>query len=79
MTSAILKKIPVLSDFVDERFLNHRLRAQRAAGLSAFLVADALFIYRLLSRHVWEWDLVVVLLTAVVVKLGCMVWYRITE
>lgn len=79
MTSAILKKIPVVSDLVDERFLNHRLRAQRAAGLSAFLVADALFIYRLLVHHVWEWDLVVVLLTAVIVKLGCMVWYRVKE
>jgi hypothetical protein len=28
-----LKKIPILGKLVDERFLSHRRRAQRAAGL----------------------------------------------
>ena len=38
-----LRRVPILRAFVDERFLSHRRRAQRAAGLVGFLVADVLF------------------------------------
>ena len=46
-----LKAIPILGKLVDERFLHHRRRAQRIAGLLGFLVADALYGYRYFVDH----------------------------
>ena len=74
-----LKKVPFVGKLVDERFMNHRLRAQRAAGLAAFLVADFLFGYRYFVNHVLSWDLVAVILTMAVVYLVLIVWYLKNE
>jgi uncharacterized membrane protein YhhN len=74
-----LKKIPIFGKLVDERFLSHRRRAQRAAGLIGFIVADLLFSYRYLVNHIWSWDLLVVVLTVAAVYLVLIAWYLFTE
>ena len=74
-----LKKIPFLRKFVDERFLSYRRRAQRAAGLTGFLVADALFGYRYFVNHIFSWDLLAIVLSITVVYLVLIVRYLIEE
>lgn len=74
-----LRKIPILAKFVDERFLSHRRRSQRAAGLTGFIVADVLFGYRYFVDHVWSWDLLAVVLTVALVYFVLIAWYLFTE
>jgi uncharacterized membrane protein YhhN len=74
-----LQKVPILGKLVDERFLSHRRRAQRLAGLTAFLVADFLFGYRYFVNHIRSWDLLAVVLTVAVVYVVLIAWYLITE
>jgi uncharacterized membrane protein YhhN len=74
-----LRKIPILGKLVDERFLSHRRRAQRAGGLVAFIVADLLFAYRFFVNHIWSWDLLAVVLTTAVVYIVLIAWYLFTE
>lgn len=74
-----LKRVPVLGKLIDERFLNHRRRAQRIAGLIGFLLADALYAYRYFVKHVQSWDLLAVVLVVAVVYLVLIVWYLCTE
>lgn len=74
-----LRKIPILGKLVDERFLSHRQRAQRTAGLAGFIVADLLFGYRYFVNHVFSWDLLAVVLTIAGVYLVLIVWYLFTE
>ena len=74
-----LKAMPVIGKLVDERFLSHRLRAQRVAGLTGFLVADAIFGYRFLVQHTRSWDLLAVVLTVAGVYLVLITWYLIAE
>jgi uncharacterized membrane protein YhhN len=74
-----LKKVPFLGKLVDERFLSHRRRAQRMAGLAGFLVADALFAYRYWANHTRSRDLLAVVLSVAVVYVVLMVWYLFTE
>lgn len=74
-----LRKIPILGKLVDERFLNHRRRAQRVAGLIGFILADLLFGYRYFVNHIWSWDLLAVVLTIAGVYLVLIVWYLFTE
>jgi len=74
-----LKKVPILGRLVDERFHSHRRRAQRAAGLAGFIVADILFGYRYFVTHIRSWDLSAVVLTVVGVYLVLITWYLFTE
>lgn len=74
-----LKRVPILGKLIDERFMSHRRRAQRAAGLIGFLVADLLFGYRYLIHHVVSWDLLAVVLTVAAVYLVLIVWYLLNE
>jgi uncharacterized membrane protein YhhN len=74
-----LRKIPILGKLIDERFLDHRRRAQRTAGLIGFIVADILFGYRYFVNHIWSWDLLAVVLTVAVVYLVLIAWYLVTE
>ena len=74
-----LKQIPILGKLVDERFLSHRRRAQRAGGLTGFLVADLLFGYRYFFNHILSWDLLAVVLATAVVSLASIAWYLFTE
>lgn len=64
---------------VDERFLEHRRRSTSVAGVTAGLVAAGLFAYRFYVQHAWSWDLFVIVLTLVVVKVGLMAWYHFTD
>jgi hypothetical protein len=79
MTPHILSKVPILGKFVDERFLEHRRRSTSIAGIAACLVAIGLFEYRFFINHIWSWDLLVVALTMVAVKVAMMVWYRFKD
>ena len=74
-----LRKIPILRKLIDERFLNHRRRAQRAGGLIGFIVADFLFGYRYFVNRIWSWDLLAVILTVAVVYIVLIAWYLFTE
>jgi hypothetical protein len=65
-----------IREFVDERFLEHRRRSTSAAGIAAAELALLLFLYRHYVDDVWNWDLLVVGVTFVIVKIGLMVWYR---
>lgn len=74
-----LKRVPILGKLIDERFMSHRRRAQRAAGLVGFVVADLLFGYRYFVNHVVSWDLLAVVLTVTAVYLVLIVWYLLNE
>ena len=71
--------IPIVGKVIDERFLNHRLRSTSLAGIIGGVVAMLLFAYRFYINHIFSWDLLVVGLTIVGVKLAVMIWYRITD
>jgi uncharacterized membrane protein YhhN len=74
-----LKRVPGLGRLIDERFITHRQRALRVAGLAGFLVADILFGYRYFVNHVRSWDLLVVVLTIATVYFVLITWYLFTE
>ena len=65
MTHPVLSRVPILRQFVDERFLDHRRRSTSIAGIVAALVAVVLFEYRFFHNHVMSWDLLAVALTFV--------------
>ncbi len=71
--------IPILGRAVDERFLDHRLRATSLAGIVGGVLAICLFGYRYYVNHVWSWDLFAVAVTIVTVKLSVMAWYFLTD
>ena len=71
--------IPFIGKAVDERFLNHRLRSTSLAGVMGGLVAIGLFAYRFYAKHIWSWDLFIVVATIVGVKLAMMTWYLLTD
>jgi len=68
--------MPRLPGFVDERFLQHRLKSSSAGGLAGVAFALLLFLYRLLHDHVPSWDLIAVGVVAVVVKYAVFFWLR---
>ena len=72
-------KVRILGIPIDERFLTHRLRSTSLAGVTGGVVATLLFAYRFYIEHVWSWDLLAVSATIVTVKLGVLVWYRVTD
>ena len=69
----------VLGKLFDERFLEHRKRSTSMAGVISGQVAAVLFAYRLYFQHRFSWDLAAVLLAFVVIKLGLMTWYYLTD
>lgn len=72
-------RIPLLGALVDERFLNHRLRSTSVAGIAGGVAALGLFAYRYYHDHFWSWDLFIVGVTIVLVKLAVLTWYRLTD
>ena len=68
-----------LQRLVDERFLEHRRRSTSAAGIAAASLALLLFEYRWYVDHVWNWDLLFIAITFIVVKISLMVWYSATR
>jgi hypothetical protein len=79
MTHPILSRIPILRNFVDERFLEHRRRSSSLAGIIGGCLAICLWYYRFAFDHIWSWDLFDVALTIVGIKMSLMVWYRLTD
>ena len=74
-----LSRVPLLGKYVDERFLEHRRRSTSVAGLAGALVALCIFEYRIFAKHMVSWDLLAVLATMVLVKMGLMVWYKVRD
>jgi hypothetical protein len=72
-------RIPLLRQFVDERFLEHRRRSTSVAGMGGALVALSIFEYRIFVRHVVSWDLLAIMATMVAVKMALMIWYRVRD
>jgi len=72
-------KLPIFGDVVDERFLNHRLRSSSFSGIVGALTAIAIFEYKFFAKHIWSWDLLVVVCAMVVVKLAMMAWYLLKK
>ncbi len=69
----------LLKTILDERFFAHRRRSTSVAGMLSAALAIGLFEYRLLRLHVWDWNLLAIGLTFVVVKLSLMTWYYLTD
>jgi hypothetical protein len=74
--SHLLSRVPFLGQFVDERFLLHRLRASSFAGITVALLALGLFEYRLIRYGRWDWDLALVAVVFVVLKMAAFFWFR---
>lgn len=72
-------KLPFLDRVLDERFFEHRRRSTSIAGIAAAETALLLFLYRYYADEVVRWELLVVGAAFVVVKLGLMIWYRLTD
>jgi hypothetical protein len=71
--------VPIVGRFLDERFFMHRLRSTSIAGVTGAILAIALFAYHFYVDHAWNWDLFAVAATVVVVKVGLMTWYSLTD
>lgn len=74
-----LARVPILGQFVDERFLDHRRRASSVAGIVTAVLACAVFEYRLLRYGVFSWDLAAVVLVFALLKLSLFFWYRFRD
>ena len=68
-----------LPGFVDERFLQHRLRSSSTAGIACAVVAIVLAYYRYLHDHVISKDLLAIVATFLVVKYSLFFWYKRTD
>ena len=66
----------ILTRYMDERTLTHRLRSTSTAGIATAILAVAGFEYRLLAQHLWDLELLSVALAFVTIKLSLMLWYR---
>lgn len=69
----------LLPAFVDERFLQHRLRSSSTAGIACAVVALGLAYYRYFHDHRISRDLLAVAGTFLVVKYALFFWYRRTD
>jgi hypothetical protein len=79
MTHPILSRIPILNQFVDERFLEHRRRSSSIAGFATLFLAFGVFEYRIFVNHVIDWEMGAVMLAFAVVKISMFVWYRFND
>ena len=72
-------KVPGLGWTIDERFLVHRQRSTSIGGLAGVAVAAVLFFHSLIARDLLRWDLFAIVMTAALVKLALLTWYRLTD
>jgi hypothetical protein len=77
MTHPILSRIPILNQFIDERFLDHRRRSSSIAGFATLIAAGCIFEYRIFAAHVIDWEMLAIILIFAVVKISMFVWYRV--
>jgi membrane protein YdbS with pleckstrin-like domain len=68
-----------LRKIVDERFLAHRRQSTSIAGIVTAVLAICLFEWRFFVNHLCNWDLLAIALTFVVIKLGLMIFYYLTD
>jgi hypothetical protein len=71
--------IPILGRLVDERFFERRRRATSIAGVTGGVLSILLFAYHYYIDHFWSWDLFIVGVTFVAVKMAVMGWYLLTD
>jgi hypothetical protein len=71
--------VAILKKLVDERFWTHRQRSTSLAGIISGVTAICLFYYRFVHDHIVNWDLLAVALLFVVLKLGLMTYYTLTD
>jgi hypothetical protein len=71
--------VAILNRLVDERFWTHRQRSTSVAGIATGVTALCLFYYRFIHDHVFSWDLLTVGLLFVIVKIGLMTYYSLTD
>ena len=64
---------------IDERFIQLRYRSTRAAVIVASLMMAVWTWVDIILYDVIRWDLLVILLAMVVVKVGAMIYYRLTD
>ena len=64
---------------IDERFLRHRLRSTSSAGIVGGVLAAGLWYYRYIVDHQLNWDLFAIAVSIAAVKVGMMIYYRITD
>lgn len=69
----------ILNRLVDERFWSHRQRSTSIAGIATAVTSLCLFYYRFLHDHVFSWDLLAIGVLFVVVKMGLMTYYALTD
>ena len=74
-----MMRLPRISDFVDERFFEHRRKSTSVAGMFTCALAIGLFAFRYYVQGVWSWDLAAVALAFVLVKYIMFVYYRIKD
>ena len=71
-------KLPVLGT-LDERFFLHRLRSTSIGGMAGVVLAAAFFFYQLFGKGVIRWDFFAIVATAALVKIGVLIFYRLTD
>lgn len=63
----------------DERFIQHRYKSTRAAVIVASLMMALWTWVDFFLHDVVRWDLLLILMVMAVVKVGTMVYYRLTN
>jgi hypothetical protein len=71
--------VTILKRLVDERFWTHRQRSTSIAGIVSGVFSIALFYYRFVHDRVLNWDLLAVGVLFVLLKLGLMTYYALTD
>ena len=64
---------------IDERYLMHRLRSTSLAGVVGAVLMGVWFLYQLYGKQVHRWDLLVILGAMALVKLGAILYFRLTD
>jgi len=70
---------PNRASLLDERFFDHRRRSTSLAGIVGGVLAGVLFLYRHYVNHVWNWDVLAVVVAIAVIKVALMTWYYLTD
>jgi hypothetical protein len=71
--------VSILNRLVDERFWTHRQRSTSIAGVVSSVTAICLFYYRFIHDRVLNWDLLAIPVLFVVIKMGLMAYYALTD
>ena len=69
----------ILNRLVDERFWTHSQRSTSIAGITSGVLSICLFYYRYIHDHVFSCDLLAVALLFVMMKMGLMTYYALTD